>query len=573
MKGEEQLKINGNDLTMEQLVCVVYQGEKVELTDEAWERVDKSREVVEKYVGDKKVIYGVTTGFGKLSDRVIPSESLEQLQLNLIRSHAVGVGEPFDEMVSRAMLLLRANALAKGYSGIRRETLELLLACLNHFIHPVIPSQGSLGASGDLAPLSHLALVLIGEGKAFYKGKKMKGKAALKAAGLKPIHLAAKEGLALINGTQAMTAVGLLTYLEAAYLAEVADVTAAMTLEALRGIVDAFSPGIHAVRPYPEQQEVAARILDYVKGSQLVTRQGELRVQDAYSLRCIPQVHGAVRQVLAYVKEKLLIEMNAATDNPLIFPDQNEVISGGNFHGQPIAFAMDFLGIALAELANISERRIERLVNPQLNDLPPFLSPNPGLQSGLMITQYTAASLVSENKSLAHPASVDSIPSSGNQEDHVSMGTIGARHANMIIQNCRQVLAIEAICAAQAADIRGANKLAPKTYEWYKQIRVLVPVLVEDRVLSEDIERLSDWMKTQIRLPRHGKRRFIELMKTQIRLQSCRNGLHSHHLMKAYLVNHPDIISTNFPKKAPSEEIISLVSCFDHFTKFLFCYL
>ena len=491
------MKLNGQDLTMEQAKRVLYHGEKVELTDDAWARVAESRRVVEQYVADQKVIYGVTTGFGKMSDVVIPSESLEQLQLNLIRSHAVGVGEPFDEIVSRAMLLLRANALAKGYSGIRRETLELLLACLNHRIHPVIPSQGSLGASGDLAPLSHLALVLVGEGEAYYKGKRMSGKAALAAAGLKPIRLAAKEGLALINGTQAMTAVGLLAYLEAVYLAEIADLTASMTLEVLRGIVDAFSPQVHEVRPYAEQQEVAAKILDYVAGSQLVTKQGELRVQDAYSLRCIPQVHGAVRQVLAYVKEKLLIEMNAATDNPLIFSDLDQAISGGNFHGQPIAFAMDFLGIALAELANISERRIERLVNPQLNDLPPFLSPNPGLQSGLMISQYTAASLVSENKSLAHPASVDSIPSSANQEDHVSMGTIAARHAYRIIQNCRRVLAIEAICAAQAADIRGANKLAPKTFSWYKQIRALVPKLVHDRVLSADIERLSAWMKKE----------------------------------------------------------------------------
>ncbi len=489
--------LDGNQLTLEQVVQVLYKGQKVDLTIDAWERVQKSRDVVEQLVAEAKVMYGITTGFGKFSDVIIRHESLADLQLNLIRSHSVGMGEPFDEMVSRAMLLLRTNALAKGFSGIRQETLQLLLDCINHAIHPVIPSQGSLGASGDLAPLAHLALVLVGEGEAMYQGKKMSGKEALDAAGLTPIRLTAKEGLALINGTQAMTAVGLIAYLEASHLTDLADLTAAMTLEVLRGIVDAFSSEIHLVRPFPEQIEVAERILSYVKGSQLVTKQGELRVQDAYSLRCIPQVHGAIRQVLAYVKEKLLIEMNAATDNPLIFSDSGKVISGGNFHGQPIAFAMDFLGISLAELANISERRIERLVNPQLNDLPAFLSPDPGLQSGLMITQYTAASLVSENKTLAHPSSVDSIPSSANQEDHVSMGTTAARHAYMIIQNSRRVLAIEAICAAQAADIRGASKLAPITSVWHRKIREIVPLLVKDRMLSKDIESLTAWIKNE----------------------------------------------------------------------------
>ncbi|WP_134702432.1 histidine ammonia-lyase [Ammoniphilus sp. YIM 78166] len=488
------VRLDGNQLTLDQAERVILGREKVELTEQAWMNLGKSRRVVERSIEEGQVIYGVTTGFGKFSEVIISREYLEQLQLNLIRSHAVGVGKPFDERVSRAMLLLRANALAKGFSGIRKETMEQLLSCLNRGIHPVVPSQGSLGASGDLAPLSHLALVLIGEGEAYVQGKVMCGKDALQVAGLQPISLTAKEGLALINGTQAMTAVGLLAYLEAVKLADNADRTAALTMEALRGIMDAFQEEVHQVRPYPEQVEVARRMRELLEGSRLVTKQGELRVQDAYSLRCIPQVHGATRQVLHYVKEKLLVEMNAATDNPLIFSHNGTVISGGNFHGQPMAFAMDFLGIGMAELGNISERRIERLVNPQLNDLPPFLSSDPGLQSGLMILQYTAASLVSENKTLAHPASVDSIPSSANQEDHVSMGTIASRHAYEIIQNVRRVLAIEAICAARACDFRGIERLAPLTRQWYEQIREVVPKSMEDRSLSKEIEELAERM-------------------------------------------------------------------------------
>ena len=490
------VQLNGSELTLEQASRVVDQGEHVELTAESWHQVAQSRLAVEQALMEGNVVYGVTTGFGKFSDVLISRQDVELLQLNLIRSHATALGEMFSERVSRTMLLLRANALAKGFSGIRGETLQLLMDCLNHRIHPLIPSQGSLGASGDLAPLSHLALVLVGEGKAIYKGEVRSGHTCLQMAGLEPIRLQAKEGLALINGTQAMTAVGVLAYIEAQRLADIADGIGALTLEVLQGIVDAFSPLVHQVRPYPEQEFVARRILDYVEGSQLTTKQGQLRVQDAYSLRCMPQVHGAIQQVLHYAKEKLIIEMNSATDNPLIFVDEEKIISGGNFHGQPIAFAMDFLGIGLAELANISERRIERLVNPQLNDLPPFLSPEPGLQSGLMITQYAAASLVSENKTLAHPASVDSIPSSANQEDHVSMGTTAARHASQIINNCSKVLAIEAICAAQAADYRGVDKLAPKTKKLYEQIRTYVSSLQVDRSLSDEIEALAEWLKT-----------------------------------------------------------------------------
>jgi len=491
------IQLDGNTLTLKEINFVLARKANVSIHEKAWGKVKKSRAVVENLIEEKNVIYGVNTGFGKFSDTVISNQDLDHLQINLIRSHACAVGKPFSESVSRLMLLLRANALAKGFSGIRPETLQLLIDCLNKEIHPVIPSQGSLGASGDLAPLAHLALVLVGEGEAIYQGEKVNGKEALKRAGLEPIRLKAKEGLALINGTQALTSVGVLAYLEAQKLADMADRIAALTLEGLRGIVDAFSPESHQVRPYPEQQEAAARILSYVEGSQLTTRQGELRVQDAYSLRCIPQVHGAIQQTLNYVKEKLIIEINAATDNPLIFAESGKVISGGNFHGQPIAFAMDFLSIATSELANISERRIERLVNPQLNDLPAFLSANPGLESGLMITQYVAAALVSENKTLAHPSSVDSIPSSANQEDHVSMGATAARHAYEIVQNTRKVLAIEAICGAQAADIRGAEKLAPQSKLLHEKIRSAVPLITSDRVFATDIENLAQAMSNQ----------------------------------------------------------------------------
>jgi histidine ammonia-lyase len=488
--------LDGNKLTLEDIEKVVYQKEKVDLSPEAWSQVEVSRRVVEESVSQGKVLYGITTGFGKFSDVVIPTEGVAKLQLHLIRSHASGIGKPFDELVSRAMLLLRANALAKGYSGIRRETLQCLIDCLNQQVHPVIPEQGSLGASGDLAPLSHLALVLIGEGEAFYQGERMIGDKALQKAGIQPIQLEAKEGLALINGTQAMTAVGAIAYLEAEKLADWSDTIAALTMEALHGVIDAFDEKVHQVRPYPEQELVAQNMRHLLQGSKMISRQGELRNQDAYTLRCIPQIHGASRQVLQYVKEKLLIEVNSATDNPLIFAETGQVISGGNFHGQPIAFAMDFLGIGMAELANVSERRTERLVNPQLSGLPAFLSPEPGIQSGMMIMQYASASLVSENKVLAHPASVDSIPSSANQEDHVSMGTIAARHGMQIIQNAWRVVAIEAMCASQAVEFDDVTKLAPRTNKAYRWIRQHVETWIEDRSPSKDIENLAEAMKT-----------------------------------------------------------------------------
>ncbi|MDD9313551.1 histidine ammonia-lyase [Cytobacillus firmus] len=487
--------LNGNTLTLSEVKRVLFEGVKAAASVESMLRVKNSHEAVRRIVSEEKVIYGINTGFGKFSDVRIDQGDVEDLQLNLIRSHACGVGEPFPESVSRAMLLLRANALLKGFSGVRPVVIETLLALVNKSIHPVIPQQGSLGASGDLAPLSHLALVLMGEGEVFYKGKRKPALEVLVQEGIEPVTLQAKEGLALINGTQAMTAMGVIGYLEAEKIAYQSELIAALTMEGLNGIIDAFDENIHQARGYQQQVDTARRIREYLSGSSLITRQGEIRVQDAYSIRCIPQVHGASWQALDYVKEKLEIEMNAATDNPLIFENGESVISGGNFHGQPIALAMDFMKIAAAELANISERRIERLVNPQLSDLPPFLSPEPGLQSGAMILQYVAASLVSENKTLAHPASVDSIPSSGNQEDHVSMGTIGSRHAYQIIQNVNKVLAIELICALQAAEFRGCDKMADKTKRFYEEARKVVPSITKDRVFSKDIEACAAWLK------------------------------------------------------------------------------
>ncbi|WP_096187843.1 histidine ammonia-lyase [Evansella halocellulosilytica] len=487
--------LNGSNLKMEDLKKIVDGDVEVKACPEAMEKVASTRDAVEAIVHNGQIIYGVNTGFGKLSDVKVNKEDVETLQHNLIYSHACGVGDALPEMVSRIMLVLRANTLLKGYSGVRNALIERLLYFVNHHIHPVIPSQGSLGASGDLAPLAHLSLVLVGRGQVIYKGAKMTGEELHRQLNIEPLSLKAKEGLALINGTQAMTAIGALAYIESENLAGAGDFIASLTIEGLRGIIDAFDEDIHIARGHKEQIEVAKTIRNYLEESQLTTRQGEIRVQDAYSLRCIPQVHGATRQTLAYVKEKLEVEMNAATDNPLIFENGKKVLSGGNFHGQPIALAMDYLGIAMAELANISERRVERLVNPQLNDLPPFLSAKPGLESGAMIMQYVAASLVSENKTLAHPASVDSIPSSANQEDHVSMGTIGARHTAQIIANTRKVYAIEFICAMQACEYRGTDKMALKTAELFRKGREIVPSITEDRVFSTDIEKMSNWLK------------------------------------------------------------------------------
>jgi histidine ammonia-lyase len=487
--------LTGSSLTLDDIKRVVYHAEPVVLCDIQRQKIDANRETVENMLQAKKVMYGINTGFGKLSDVIINEGDLEDLQLNLIHSHACGVGEPFDEKISLVMVLLRATALARGYSGVRSELVEQLINIVNARISPVIPQQGSLGASGDLAPLSHLALVLLGEGEVVYQGQRMSTRNVFQKVGLQPISLQAKEGLALINGTQAMTATGVITYIELEKLLYQSELIAAMTMEGLNGIIDAFEADLHHVRGHQEQIEVAERMRQILQDSRLTTSQGEMRVQDAYSIRCIPQVLGACWQTLHYAKEKLTTEINAVTDNPLIFSDNNRVISGGNFHGQPIAFTMDFLKLGIAELANIAERRIERLVNPQLNDLPAFLSPNPGLESGAMIMQYSAASLVSENKTLAHPASVDSIPSSANQEDHVSMGTIAARHALAMLQNTRRVIAIELICAMQAVEYRGVEKLASQTSFYYTKARKIVPSITKDRIFSNDIENVTKWLK------------------------------------------------------------------------------
>jgi histidine ammonia-lyase len=493
---ELTVHINGSSLTIEEVVRVARQQIKVEIDGNSLNAMKRTREYVEKLLREKKVVYGLTTGFGKFSDTYISAEDAKTLQINLIRSHSCGIGNPFSVEVVRAILLLRINALALGYSGIRPEVVQLMVEMLNRGVTPIVPEKGSLGASGDLAPLSHLALVLVGEGEAYYGEERLTGGDAMQRAGLTPIVLEAKEGLALINGTQVMTAVGVLACWDARRLADWADCTAALTCEVLFGVRDAFDAATHAIRPHLGQRHSAEHIRSLTSGSQLMTNQGERRVQDAYSLRCAPQVHGASRDAITYIEEKLVIEINSATDNPLIFVDEERVISGGNFHGQPIALPMDHLSISAAELANISERRIERMVNPHLNeDLPPFLTNNGGIQSGFMIAQYAAAAVVSENKSLAHPASVDSIPSSGNQEDHVSMGTIGARKAQQIVDNAYAVLAIELLCGAQAADFRDPTLLGTGTRWLYSQCRERVSFVDQDRVLSNDFRTIADWMK------------------------------------------------------------------------------
>lgn len=492
------LVLNGQDLTIDAIKDLIAQNLKVEICEEALVRVKQSRKIVDDIITNEETIYGITTGFGLFSDVLIDQDKYEDLQLNLIRSHACGVGVPFNDNVVLVMMILRLNTMLKGHSGVSASLVEQLVFFINERIIPVIPAQGSLGASGDLAPLSHLALALVGEGEVSYKGVRQESSEVLQSLNRAPHTLQAKEGLALINGTQAMTSQGVISYIEAEHLAYDAEWIAALTHQALNGIVDAYNENVHIVRNSEEQLSVAHRMLDWLEGSSLTTRQGELRVQDAYSLRCIPQIHGASFQVLNYVKEKLECEMNAANDNPLIFDkgDETLVISGGNFHGQPVAFALDFLKIGVSELSNVSERRIERLVNPQLNgDLPAFLSPEPGLQSGAMIMQYAAASLVSENKTLAHPASVDSIPSSANQEDHVSMGTIASRHGYQIVENVRNVLAIECVIALQAVEIKGIDKLSPKTKEKYEEYRAIVPSITEDRQFHKDIKVVSDYLK------------------------------------------------------------------------------
>ncbi|MFO7660846.1 MAG: histidine ammonia-lyase [Candidatus Cloacimonadaceae bacterium] len=493
----QNIKIDGNTLTLEMIHAVAVHEVKVSLSEEAAEKVIKCRDYVDKIISEGRIIYGLTTGFGKFSNVTISSRHIDELQENLIMSHAISVGQPYDRAQTRAIMLLRANVLAKGHSGIKLQTLQSLIDMLNAGIHPVIPRQGSVGASGDLSPLSHLALVLIGKGKAEYKGKVISGKAALKKAGIQPIKLAAKEGLALNNGTQVMTGIGVLAYLEAENLIRSADLIAAMSIDAMKGTTKAFDELIHNLRPHQGQIQSANNILTVLNNSQL--RKSHLdcgNVQDPYSLRCTPQVHGAVRDALQYVKTTLEIEINSATDNPLIFPDEDKVISGGNFHGEPLAISLDTMAIALSELANISERRIEQILNPHLNrGLPAFLALRPGIYSGMMIAQVTAAASVSENKVLAHPASVDSIPTSANQEDHVSMGSISANKVLQIVENVNTVLAIELMAAAQALDYRKIPS-SPVIEQVKSELRKSVKQLKRDRIMYEDLNFIKSWLKS-----------------------------------------------------------------------------
>ena len=489
--------LDGSRLTLDELEAVARERRAVSLDPGARERVARARTVVDAAVARQDVVYGVTTGFGNFADVVIPRERLGELQLNLVRSHAAGVGDLLDEAETRALMLLRANVLAKGFSGVRPETLELLVAMLNAGVHPAVPSQGSVGASGDLAPLAHLALVLVGEGACLAGAGTVGGADALGAASLRPVTLEAKEGLALINGTQLMAGVTGLALAEAWRLARTADVTGALTLDALKGTDVAFDPRIHAARPHPGQQASARNLRLLLHGSPIRESHRDCgKVQDAYSLRCIPQVHGAVRDALGFVTSLVAVEINAATDNPMVFADTGELLSGGNFHGEPIALAADVLAIAAAELGSIAERRIERLVNPTLSGLPAFLTREGGLNSGLMLAQVTAAALASENKSLAHPASVDSIPTSANKEDHVSMGVTAARKAQRAVANTRRILAIEAIAACQALEFHRPLSTSPPLQAAYARLRAGIPPLERDRVLAPDIEAAAELVRT-----------------------------------------------------------------------------
>jgi len=481
------IRLTGSSLTSSEVVRVARQGAVVELGKEAVEQIGVASSFVRQIVQDEAPVYGINTGFGSLCNARIGPQDLGKLQENLILSHAVGVGRCFDEDEARATILVRANTLASGHSGVRLEIEQLLLELLNKHVYPIIPSQGSLGASGDLAPLASLALVLIGRGTAKVHGEIFQGQAILDAIGAKPVVLEAKEGLALINGTAVMTGVAALVFSDARALLHSANLAAAMTMEALRARLEPFDERIHDLRRHAGQGAVAKDILSYLAGSKLVGTCDE--VQDAYSIRCMPQVHGAVSDTVDFVENVLLNELNAVTDNPLLFPADGDVLSGGNFHGEPVALAMDYLGIALSELASISERRTNRLLNPALNrGLPAFLACDAGLNSGLMIAQYTQAALVSENKILAHPASVDSISVSADQEDHVSMGTIAARKARSIVDNVATVVAIELLAAYQAVDILGGeDKLGLATGKLFAQLRTCVPPMNGDRMFIEDV--------------------------------------------------------------------------------------
>lgn len=495
----QSILLDGEHLTTEDVVVVArYPETRVEVSEEAWVRVARSRAAVDQFVTRGDVIYGITTGFGHFRDRQIDPAQTAALQRNLIRSHATGVGLPLPQDAARAMMVVRANTLAKGYSGIRPQTLQTLIDMLNRGVHPVILEQGSLGTSGDLAPLAHMALVMIGEGEATFEGEILPGGKALARAGIEPVELTAKEGLALVNGTAFMAGLGALVTHGAANVVHAADIAGALSLEALNGSTDPFDPRIQAVRPHPRQIEAADYISRLLEGSQFVRTRGDPRqVQDAYSLRCIPQVHGAVHDAVAYARWALEIEINSATDNPLIFweDDKPVALSGGNFHGELMAMAMDYLAMGLTELGNISERRLNRLVDADLNDdlLPDFLTEHGGLNSGFMLVHYTAAALTSENKVLAHPACVDTVPTSANMEDHQSMGATAVRHARDVLTNVETIVALELFAAAQAIDFRrrhmpGEPRLGVGTAPVHELIRRHVPFIEHDTVMYPYIE-------------------------------------------------------------------------------------
>ncbi len=496
----QAVALTGEDLTVDDVWAVAEGGARAELTDAARRKVAAARSIVEDAAARSsgEHTYGINTGFGRFVSKTIPPELSGELQLRLLRSHACGVGEPYPDDVVRAAMLLRANALAKGCSGVRVETVELLLACLNAGIVPFVPSRGSVGASGDLAPLAHLALPLVGEGWAVVDGERLPGDDALARSGLEPVRLGAKEGLALINGTQFMTAIGALALVRARRLARTADVACALSLEALQGSPAAFRPEIQALRPLPGQAASADNLLRLVDGSAIIEAHRWCdKVQDAYSLRCAPQVHGACRDLLAYAEATVGVELNAATDNPIVLVEQEELVSNGNFHGQPLAFALDALAMAVAELASISERRVERLTNPALSDgLPAFLTPDGGLNSGFMIPQYVAASLVSENKVLAHPASVDSIPTSAGQEDHVSMGNAAGLKLLQVLANSEAALAIELLAASQAVEFHAPLEPGAGSRAGHDAVRSLSAALTDDRSLASDIERVARAVRT-----------------------------------------------------------------------------
>ena len=493
------IELNGNDLTFDQLYAVALQDSRVSLARMACEKMDASRSVVEKLVASGKTAYGINTGFGKLASVRISTEQVRQLQVNLVRSHCCGVGEPLSKFETRSMMLLRANALAKGLSGVKPATVETLCAMLNAGVHPVIPSQGSVGASGDLAPLAHLAQVVIGEGQAEFRSEILSGGEALKRAKIAPVQLDAKEGLSLLNGTQGMLALLSLALRHVDALVDTADVAAALSLDALRGSPGAFDSRIMHARAYPGAARTARNLAHLNEGSEIReshrATEKDTRVQDAYSLRCTPQVHGAVRDSLSQAREMTQVELNSATDNPLVFVNENgdgDIISGGNFHGQPLAMAADQVAIAIATLGGISERRIEQMTNPLTSLLPAFLTPEPGLNSGFMIAQVTAAALVSENKALATPHSVDSISTSGNQEDYVSMGMSGARRLQRMLHNLQHILSIELLCACQGIDLLAPLQTGLLAKPAYDAIRKKSAKVTEDRALAPDINAISD---------------------------------------------------------------------------------